>query len=122
MASSPDQGAAVEAWLRRKFPDARVESGHTFDREVELLRARDQKAPTSAKEIEISDAAFQDHRIEETLEALQLQKAATLLAQRPERRPFLTRMPRLPPRSILTNRPFACIVCRRDATAVVGRL
>jgi len=91
MEPSAEQISAVEAWLRQNFPAARIESGHSFDREVELFRIRDEKAPAPAKELEISDLAFEDHAVADIISALGRERAAWRLAQEPERRLFLTR-------------------------------
>ena len=91
MTPTAEQVGPVEAWLRRNFPDAYVESGGVFDREVYLFRARDKKAPAPAHEIEISYVAFEDHKPEAIIGVLEQQGAAARMRDKPVPRLFLDR-------------------------------
>ena len=86
---SKQQIAAVEAWLREKFSGADVESGHIFNRDVVLFRARTETGPTGAKELEISDETFEDHTATTIIQALDSQDTATRLSQHPSQRLLL---------------------------------
>lgn len=91
VAPTREQVAAIEEWIRATFKEARVGSGYNFDREVTLFRARHQKAPTWAKELEIADEVFEDHSIDKIVQALQRQRAEEQLRADPERRLLLRR-------------------------------
>ena len=91
MTPTAAQVGPVEAWLRRVFPDAYVESGGIFDREVYLFRARDKKAPAPAYEIEISYIAFEDHTPEAIIGALEQRRAGDRMRREPVPRLFLDR-------------------------------
>jgi hypothetical protein len=89
--AKPEQVSAVEEWLRRSFPSASVASEGDFDREVYLFRARNERVPTPAAEVEISYEAFDDHPVSEIIAALERHGASDRLRQEPQRRLFLDR-------------------------------
>ncbi len=78
MGPSVEVRRRVEDWLKHEFPDADVASQWNFDREVTLFRARDERPPGPAKELEVSDEAFEnaDVGVEGVLGALDRFKLA----------------------------------------------
>lgn len=88
MPPTHDQVVLVEAALLGLFPNATIESGDIFDREVWLFRARDGKAPAPAYELEISYEAFEHDRHPEIVTVL-WHHALDLFRDQPGRRQFL---------------------------------
>lgn len=71
---------AVEQWLKEQFPDAQVDSGEIFERDVVLFRASEE---TDHYELEITEEAFRDHSTDTILDDLESQDVARRLRQDP---------------------------------------
>ncbi len=89
MAPEPTIVDALVQWMRSEFPNGTVEGRALANQQREdvvLFRARDEKAPAPAKELEISFEAFEDYSPEAIIADLKHLRVADALRAAPQTR------------------------------------
>lgn len=81
----PDEAVTkLEEWFARHFKEGRIDSEEIFDRDVQLFRVTAPDGTTY--ELEITEEAFEDRRVDEILEDLKEEEVAERLRSDPSMR------------------------------------
>jgi hypothetical protein len=94
---SPEQVAAVEAWLREMFPGADVATGDDFKADYQWFRLRKPGAKDDPPVFVVTFEAFEDNTAEAIIAALRRRRVAEHLRATPAQPLMLDRFLRLRP-------------------------